>query len=488
MLKKLISIVLALVMVLSVMTVGVVSVGAKPDVPVILDDLPEWEWIIETPTGDYVDMLDEPAQEDMTELGYTSNKTISEDIDTVKIKLYHYDWDNPNWNPRENDPLVLEKEVILSGLSSDSVAYYSYGYRDDNAVWKVEFHSLEFNKTSRRFIIPYSTPSRSGGNSVLFINKKFMDDLYRDRIIAECGEPKSFADWANNRVNTSNDSFDLPILASKDGENWMKLVSLKHTKAEIVGENQDIYLLYAGLSVFWDYTIPILGSQYWMLAEGIASSENKYVTPNNPLATGTITWYNYGGEVNRNSTFSDYYEAYVNAPAEYKRGTINERERSAFMLNTPESETSGVNYITQSGSSEQSIVTLDYNTANLKVTVPTVLPVNVDSNNNVTVADNAQISNLSNGSVDVTNAEIQTDEWSVVGFDTDFTKVPVDTKQYGFKLNGDDVSDGVNTSVFNTINGNNHIGLSYDANVAIQSQPITNEDIGRIVFTVAWHK
>jgi hypothetical protein len=144
--------------------------------------------------------------------------------------------------------------------------------------------------------------------------------------------------------------------------------------------------------------------------------------------------------------------------------------------------------IVQSGGSEQSIVTLDYNTANLKVTVPTVLPVNVDSNNNVTVADNAQISNLSNGSVDVTNAEIRTDEWSVVGFDTDFTKVPVDTKQYGFKLNGDDVSDGVNTSVFNTINGNNHIGLSYDANVAIQSQPITNEDIGRIVFTVAWHK
>lgn len=156
--------------------------------------------------------------------------------------------------------------------------------------------------------------------------------------------------------------------------------------------------------------------------------------------------------------------------------------RTGGLVNYNESE------ITKSGNDGTSIVTLDYSTANLKVTVPTVLPVNVDSNNSVTVADNAQISNLSNGSVDVTNAEIQTDEWSVVGFDTDFTKVPVDTKQYGFKLNGDDVSDGVNTSVFNTINGNNHIGLSYDANVAIQSQPITNEDIGRIVFTVAWHK
>ena len=144
--------------------------------------------------------------------------------------------------------------------------------------------------------------------------------------------------------------------------------------------------------------------------------------------------------------------------------------------------------IKSSGDSRTSKILLTMETSNLRVTVPTVLPVSVDSDNNVTVADNAQISNLSNGQVDVTNAEIQTDEWSVVGFNTDFTKVPVNTKQYGFKLNGDDVSDGINASVFNTINGDDSIDLSYDANVAIQSQPITNEDIGRIVFTVAWHK
>lgn len=144
--------------------------------------------------------------------------------------------------------------------------------------------------------------------------------------------------------------------------------------------------------------------------------------------------------------------------------------------------------ITESGGSKEAIVVLDYDPANLKVTVPTVLPVNVDSNNNVTVADNAQISNLSNGQVDITNAEIQTDKWSVVDFNTDFTKVPVDTKQYGFELNGDNVSDGINTSVFSTINGNDHICLLYDANVAIQSNAISDEEIGRIVFTVAWHK
>ena len=190
-------------------------------------------------------------------------------------------------------------------------------------------------------------------------------------------------------------------------------------------------------------------------------------------------------EIGYKEVFSDYFLYMEN-------GTSSVRNTSLFYENTDNAHMVEILYapndIKVSANNGRSKVALTTDTANLRVTVPTVLPVNVDSNNNVTVADNAQISNLSNGSVDVTNAEIQTDEWSVVGFNTDFTKVPVDTKQYGFKLNGDDVSDGVNTSVFNTINGNNHIGLLYDANVAVQSQPITNEDIGRIVFTVAWHK
>ena len=478
--KKLTSIVLALVMVLSVMTVGVVSVGAKPDVPVL--DLPEWEWVItESSTGNFVDMLDEPSDMDM--FGVTSDTTISANIDTVKVELYHLPSSIPSPGSHVN-PVVLEKEVTLSELSNARVATYTYSYRDDNKVYHSETHALDFDHSTRQFSIPYSIPPRRGGGTAMFINKQFMDDLYRDKIIEECGEVKSFADWVNNQTPGARYRFN--ILSSTDGENWMKLTSFNGVVAEVVGESQDIYAIRSKTIVYWDYSIPHLGSRYWMITESFTGiSGSKYVIPDNMLATGTLTCYDYGDEINSDSTMSDCYEAYINAPDEYKTETLNIRG-GAIMFNTPEIE--NINYITQSGGSEQSIVTLDYNTANLKVTVPTVLPVNVDSNNNVTVADNAQISNLSNGSVDVTNAEIQTDEWSVVGFNTDFTKVPVDTKQYGFKLNGDDVSDGVNTSVFNTINGNDHIGLSYDANVAIQSQPITNEDIGRIVFTVAWHK
>ena len=479
--KKLTSIVLALMMVLSVMIVGIVSVSAEPVVSTI--DLPEWEWAITNPsTGNLVDQIQEPSEIDVT--GYSTGVTVPEDVDTVKIELYHWDWNNPNWNPRVNDVVVLEKEVKLSELSSDSVATYTYSYRDDNMVYHSETHALDFDHSTRQFSIPYSIPSRRSGGTAMFINKQFMDDLYRDKIIEECGEVKSFADWVNNQ--TPGAGYRFCILSSTDGENWMKLTSFNGVVAEVVGENQDVYAIRSRTTVYWDYSIPHLGSRYWMITESFTGiSGSKYVTPDNVLATGTLTCYDYGDEINSDSTVSDYYEAYINAPDEYKTETLNVRG-GVIMFNTPEIE--NINYITQSGGSEQSIVTLDYDTANLRVTVPTVLPVSVDSDNNVTVADNAQISNLSNGSVDVTNAEIQTDEWSVVGFDTDFTKVPVDTKQYGFKLNGDDVSDGVNTSVFNTINGNDHIGLSYDTNVAIQSQPITNEDIGRIVFTVAWHK
>ena len=138
-----------------------------------------------------------------------------------------------------------------------------------------------------------------------------------------------------------------------------------------------------------------------------------------------------------------------------------------------------------------SVVTLDYETANLRVTVPTVLPVSVDSDNNVTVAENAQIVNHSNGQVDITNAVLSgSNSWTLAPFTTDFTKVPVDTKQYGFKLQDYNVpvSGNAFNSQFATIDGDDALDITYDANVAIQSEAVDAAEIGNIVFTVAWHK
>lgn len=149
------------------------------------------------------------------------------------------------------------------------------------------------------------------------------------------------------------------------------------------------------------------------------------------------------------------------------------------------------NEITQSGGSRNTKVTLTTTPANLRVTVPTVLPVSVDADNNVTVATNAQIQNLSQGQVDVTNAVLSgSNSWSLAAFDTDFKAVPVNTKQYGFKLLGYNVpvSGNAYNNQFSTIDGNSALNLTYDANVAIQSDAISDQDIGIIVFTVAWHK
>lgn len=147
--------------------------------------------------------------------------------------------------------------------------------------------------------------------------------------------------------------------------------------------------------------------------------------------------------------------------------------------------------ITASGNNGKSIVTLDYDTANLRVTVPSVLPVSVDSDNNVTVANNAKIVNHSNGSVDVTACTLNGNStWSLVDFDTDFTKVPTNTKQYGFELSGYKVPSSGNAfnNQFGVIDGKSELPLTYNANVAIQSEKTSGEDIGSLVFTVAWHK
>ena len=143
--------------------------------------------------------------------------------------------------------------------------------------------------------------------------------------------------------------------------------------------------------------------------------------------------------------------------------------------------------INQSGGSGDSKVMLDINPRNLKVTVPSVLPIWVDSDNNVTVATNAKIQNRSEGPVDVTDVSVEADNnWSLVNFSTDFTKIPVDTKQYGMTMYNDDVIDGVNLSLFDRIDGSDEIAVVYDGNVAIQSSDINKFDIGHVVFTVAW--
>lgn len=439
--KKFTSIVLALVMVLSIMIVGVASVSAATIVQ-------------QGSCGDNVTYT----------LDDSGLLTIS---GTGAMKDYYFTNDNPFYNNTEIREVVIEDGVTsigynafggCTGLTSvtipDSVTHiYDSAFEECTGLTSVTIPDSVTIINNAAFLRCAGLTSITIGNSVTSIGDNAFSSCIRLTSVTIPDSVTSIGDWAFSAC-TGLTSITLSGSMTSIGE------SVFHDCKSLTSVTipDSVTLLsssaFRGCNSLASITIPdsitTFGSEAFK--KGYSNHTNVYTS--NQLAIDYFL-----NEGFHHSILGEYYVNYDEP-----------------------------NMIMQSGGSKDAIVTLDYDTANLKVTVPTVLPVNVDSNNNVTVADNAQISNLSNGSVDVTNAEIQTDEWSVVGFNTDFTKVPVGTKQYGFKLNGDDVSDGINTSVFNVINGNDRIGLSYDANVAIQSQPITNEDIGRIVFTVAWHK
>ena len=165
--------------------------------------------------------------------------------------------------------------------------------------------------------------------------------------------------------------------------------------------------------------------------------------------------------------------------------------------------------ITQSGGSDTTRVELTYGTlvdtdgdnipdtpdhgANFKVTVPTVIPFNVDSDGVVTTADNLQIVNQGNGQVDVTAVHANTvNGWEIVANGTDFKTVPVDSKQFTFTLNGDNFGAGTSVdlalgSAWNTIDGLGTMALPYSGDFAVQSAQLDAGHIANVIFTVAWH-
>ena len=160
--------------------------------------------------------------------------------------------------------------------------------------------------------------------------------------------------------------------------------------------------------------------------------------------------------------------------------------------------------ITTSGGSDTTRVELTYGTdtdgdghldhgANFKVTVPTIIPFTVDSDGNVTTADNLKIQNLGKGPVDITKVHADTvNGWEMVAYGTDFKKVPVDSKKFTFQLNGDNFAAGTSVdlglgSAWKTINGENEMPLPYNGDFAVQSTALTEEHVANVIFTAAWH-
>jgi len=146
--------------------------------------------------------------------------------------------------------------------------------------------------------------------------------------------------------------------------------------------------------------------------------------------------------------------------------------------------------ITTDGGSSSVPVELTQEVTTFSVTVPTVLPIEVDNKGEVTVATDNKIINNSYGMVEVKGVEVQSQNgWVLQNFNTDFKTKRVGIKEYGFQLNGENVAiDGsCSADSFEPISGNDEISFSYNANIATQSTALEDIQIANVVFTMGWY-
>lgn len=144
-------------------------------------------------------------------------------------------------------------------------------------------------------------------------------------------------------------------------------------------------------------------------------------------------------------------------------------------------------------------VVLNVTPAVFSVTVPTALPVTMDADGAISVADNAKIINNSVGAVRVADVEVSAvNGWSLIDFNTDRDTLLVDAKQVGLELNGTGTTaDGYEfvASDWNVMaatdgadGGADECAVVYDAILPIQTSVITDATIAEVVFTITWNK
>jgi len=145
--------------------------------------------------------------------------------------------------------------------------------------------------------------------------------------------------------------------------------------------------------------------------------------------------------------------------------------------------------ITTAGGTNEVPVELTQEPTAFSVTVPTVLPVDISANGEVTVATDNKIINNSFGPIEVKGIEIVSlNDWVLQDFETDFKTKKVGIKEYGFQMNGENVATDGSCSAdsFEPILGKNEISFSYNANVASQNTTYNKEQIAQVVFTMGW--
>ena len=128
----------------------------------------------------------------------------------------------------------------------------------------------------------------------------------------------------------------------------------------------------------------------------------------------------------------------------------------------------------------------DIQPAVFSVTVPTSLPVHVDSQGQITAADTAQIVNHSNDAVHIVDIDVDAvGEYSLVGFDEDFSTKLVDSKQIAISINDSKTqSDGsftFDSSQFSAIAPNGSQSIDYEVKATMSSTYLVGEHAANII-------
>lgn len=148
------------------------------------------------------------------------------------------------------------------------------------------------------------------------------------------------------------------------------------------------------------------------------------------------------------------------------------------------------------GGSGSSTVVLDVEAATFDVTVPTALPIYVDSEGIVTTADDTKIVNNGFGSIIVSGLTVAAkNDWTVVGYSNDLSNALVNTREFGMIINSETTTDNgsitFNADNWPVISGSNNsdtdeFPIIYSAIIAPQSDAL-DTDIAEVVFTIDWN-
>lgn len=126
------------------------------------------------------------------------------------------------------------------------------------------------------------------------------------------------------------------------------------------------------------------------------------------------------------------------------------------------------------------------------ITVPSVLPIVMDSEGNAVISDEMSIVNNGEEKVSINNVKVElTNGWDIVEYDTDFKSFGVGTKELGLRINDFEVNlDGEvilgDEEYFGLIDSNGgEFLIDLDANICSQAD-IINEVLGVLIYNVDW--